>query len=188
MKNPIPENRVLRNRRGQSLSLSLRRCDETHLKQILELQETVCRSLSRSALYVPSDEDELRESLVLDYCLGAFAEDRLVMFTLMIVNRDTPRSLGHALGYDKKRLRQTVTFDCTFVSPEHRGYGLQRLSLPLKEQEALSLGALEALASVSPENTQSLNNLLAGGFGILTRQRLYGGVDRYIVGKTLGKE
>ena len=108
--------------------------------------------------------------------------------SLMIVNRVMPRSLGHALGYDEKRLRQTVTFDSTFVSPEHRGYGLQGLALPLKEREAAALGAQEALASVSPENTPSLNNLLAGGFTILTRQRLYGGVDRYIVGKTLGKE
>ena len=124
----------------------------------------------------------------MDYCLGAFSGERLAMFTLMIVNRATPRSLGHALGYDERRLRQTVTFDSTFVSPEHRGYGLQRLALALKEREAAALGAQEALASVSPGNTQSLHNLLAGGFEILTRQMLYGGLDRYIVGKALGKE
>lgn len=188
MKKETLEKRVLRNRRGKQLSLSLQRCDETHLTQILELQERVCRGMPRKELFVSTGEEELRESLAMDYCLGAFAGDRLAMFTLMIVNRETPRSLGHALGYDSERLRRTVTFDSTFVSPEHRGYGLQSLALPLKEREAAAMGAREALASVSPENTQSLNNLLAGGFRILSRQELYGGVDRYIVGKTLGKE
>ncbi len=77
------------------MSLSLQRCDETHLTQILELQERVCCGLIQRELYVPTGEDELRESLAMDYCLGAFADDRLAMFTLMIVNRVTPRSLGH---------------------------------------------------------------------------------------------
>ena len=55
------------------MSLSLQRCDETHLTQILELQERVCCDLIQRELYVPTGEDELRESLAMDYCLGELA-------------------------------------------------------------------------------------------------------------------
>jgi hypothetical protein len=43
------------------------------------------------------------------------------MFSLMITNRPTERNLGHALGRTGVRLKESVTYDSTFVLPEYRG-------------------------------------------------------------------
>ena len=177
-----------RNQRGAELALRIRRCGIADLDAILALQEAVRRALPADRLFVRETKAELEESLALDFCLGGYAAERLMVFTLMIVNRATPRNLGWALGYDVPRLLQSVTYDSTFVSPDCRGFGLQRALLPLKDAEARSLGACEALATVAPENTHSLNNLLFCGFEILGQRQMYGGLDRFIVRKRLGKE
>jgi len=177
----------LTGRNGEARAFTLLRCERGHLGTILKLQDRVVRALPDRALFVPDTRDELAESLELDYCLGAFSEGKLAMVSVMIANRPTERNLGHALGFSGERLRETVTYSSTYVSPEYRGYGLQRLSLSCKDAHARRLNAREALATVSPENAHSLNNLLSGGFEIRARRKLYGGLDRFVLGKTLGR-
>ncbi len=186
--NMLPKEAIFRSRTGEERILTIRRCEARHLDAILALQEEVFRTLPADALFVRETAGELEESLALDVCLGAFDGDELAAFSLMIANRLTHRSLGAILGYETARMKETVTYDSTFVSPSYRGFGLQRAMLPVKDDAARSLGALEALATVSPDNVHSMNNLLSDGFSILRRQRMYGGLDRYIVRKLLGKE
>lgn len=184
----LPSEILLNHRSGAQRVFTLMRCRTDHLEVIERLQDRVLTCMHDSSLFVPETREELMESLESDYCLGAFFEGELAMFTLMITNRPTERNLGHALGWSDDYLKKVVTYDSTFVAPEFRGYGLQRLSYPYKKAEALRLDAKEALASVAPENSHSLNNLLSQGFDILDRRLLYGGRDRFILIKHLGKE
>jgi hypothetical protein len=187
MSRQVPAELILRNRNGTERAFTLTRCGPGHLAMIEALQEHVLRTMPRG-LFVPATRDELIESLETDYCLGAFSEGKLAMFSLMITNRPTERNLGHALGRTGVRLKESVTYDSTFVLPEYRGYGLQRLAHPFKDAEALRLGAKEALATVSPDNSHSLRNMLSSGFSIRARRELYGGQDRYILGKHLQRK
>ena len=184
----IPEKHVLRNRDGTERCFTLRRCVPEDLDAVLALQDAVVRAMPQRHLFVPETREELAESLEQDLCLCASAEgEGMVMFSLMISNRQTERNLGHALGRSGEQLRETVTYSSTFVLPGYRGYGLQRLAHGIEDEEALRLGAKEALATVAPDNAYSLNNLLSCGFRILARREMYGGLDRLIVGKALGQ-
>lgn len=174
-----------KNANGIEVPFEFRRCTAEDLAAIFALQERVVGALPTPELFARTTEAELAESLELDFCLGAYADDRLAMVSIMVTNRISPRNLGICLGYEEARLLQTVTYDTTFVDPAFRGYGLQRLSFRFKDAEAAVLGAREALATVAPGNDASLRNLLANGFAEADRQSLYGGLDRMILRKTL---
>jgi len=172
-------------RHGDEKSFLIRKSSPDDAAQVLALQETICRTLSKNQLFEKLTNAELFESLKTDVCLSIFCEGTLCAFTLMIKNRITPRHLGHHLGYEQKELLEAVSFDSTFVSPDYRGFSLQSLLLALKEEAARALGAKRAIATVSPENDVSFNNLTSNGFEIFDRRVMYSGVDRYIVVKAL---
>ena len=176
---------TLERRSGERAVLTLRRCTPEELPAILALQEEVARALPKPELFVVTTAEELRESLTRDWCLAAWDGERLAAFTLMVVNRVTPRSAGTYLDYDDARLQRCVTYDTTFVRREYRGLGLQRALGRLKDEAALAMGAEEALSTVSPENSHSLENALARGFEICGDRSLYSGVRRYILRKKL---
>ena len=175
----------LKNRHGQSCELLLRRCNAGDFPALADVQEKVIASLEDGHIFARTSVEEIEESLREDFCFGAFSGGRLSAVTIMVVNRVTPRNLGVHLGYGEERLRRCATYDSTFVLPEFRGYGLQRMFCKIRDEEALRLGCDEALETVSPDNSVSLGNMRANGFEILTEKVMYTGVRRYIVCKKL---
>lgn len=175
----------LKARNGRETTLLLRRCDAGDLSTIVQAQDFVISSLGRQHIFARTSEDEIAESLKTDFCIGAFSGSALAAFTLMVRNRKTPRNLGAYLGYSDEMLLRCVTYDTTFVLPSFRGYSIQRFFCKLRDEAAVEMGAAVALATVSPDNTVSLNNIMANGFEILTEKIMYTGVPRYIVGKKL---
>ena len=177
----------LHNRHGQLCEFLLRRCNVEDLPAIADVQEQVISSLEERHIFARTSTDQIEESLRKDFCVGAFCGDKLTAVTIMVVNRVTPRNLGVHLGYDEDRLKSCATYDSTFVLPQFRGYGLQRLFCEMRDEEALRLGCKEALATVSPDNSVSLGNMRANGLEVLTEKVMYTGVRRYIVCKKLVK-
>lgn len=171
-----------------NLPVIIRLCEQAELKEILALQEAVYKSVVVKETFVNTTEEELRESLEIDACIGVYHHNRLFAFTLMISNRHTSRNLGCALGYRHEELLKCVTYDTTFVLQEYKGYGLQRLFLSLKEEVAKELGACEALATVSPDNMISFSNLKASGFVIADEKKMYGVLNRYIMRKSFAED
>lgn len=174
---------TLKNRQGNSRVFLLRRCDEKDFPAIVSVQDKVIAGLSESHIFERTSDEQIEESLRGDFCLGAFCEGELAAVAIMVVNRVTPRNLGVHLGYDEARLRRCATCDSVFVLPQFRGYGLQSLFLRLWDEAALELGCTEELATVSPDNFASLENLRKNGFEILDEKVMYTGVRRYIVWK-----
>ncbi len=167
-------------RDGGEISLSARRCTEADMDEILELQDIVAAS-APAEIFVLTTREELAESFSCDLCIGVYDEERLVAFGLMVYGRITPRNLGTYLGYDDEQLRHCVTNDTTFVHPEYRGYGLQSLLGQMRDEDAIRSGAKEAMASVSPDNQYSLENVQKRGFRVILETQLYGGRRRYIL-------
>lgn len=149
----------------------------------MSLQEDVMRQLPCEDIFVFTTEEELHETLENDYCIAAFCGRRMVMFSNMILGRPTPRHLGFQLGYSEAQIAQSVIYDTTFVSPDSRGFGLQRLAAWFKDQEARRIGAAEAIATVSPMNLASYRNIRANGFRVDARREMYGGLDRLVMKK-----
>ena len=176
---------TLFNKSGEQKSLLLRRCTVHDIPEILLLQDQVEAALPDRNIFVKTTDIEIRESILLDYCVGAFDQGNLAGFTLMIYGRVTPRNLGTYFGYGEEQLRGCVTYDTAFVDPCCRGFGLQRLFSSLRNEEAIRCGAREAFATVSPDNLASLKNTLANGFEIVETRIMYTGVVRHILRKTI---
>jgi len=149
----------------------------------MALQEDVMLQLPREDIFVYTTEEEFCETLENDYCIAAFYGRRMVMFSNMILGRPTPRHLGFQLGYSEEQIARTVIYDTTFVSPDSRGFGLQRMAAWFKDLEARRIGAVEAIATVSPMNPASYRNILANGFRVDARREMYGGLDRLVMKK-----
>ncbi len=177
---------VLLKRKGmRDLSVSVRQCTEEDLNDIIELQRKVHDAVIVKDTFVFSTQEELAESLMSDICIGAYLNGRLIAFTLVLTNPYSPRNLGYYLNYTQEQCLGCVTYDTTFVHPEYTGYGIQKVFISMKDELARAIGAIEALATVSPENTVSLNNLEANGFKIADEKKMYGERHRYIMRKSL---
>jgi hypothetical protein len=176
---------LFRRKNDHELELSIRRCMANELDDILELQKRVYENIKDKKTYVLTSKDELLESLILDYCVGAFHNRELVAATVMISNRLSPRNLGCSLGYDIKRCLKSVTYDSTFVDPLYHGYGIQSFFIKIRDDISRKLGAEEAFATVSPDNSNSLNNIISGGFSILEEKTMYGSFNRYVLRKPI---
>jgi hypothetical protein len=173
---------------GPDLTVGVRLCKQDELADILALQMMVDGSITNKELFVCSAEEALNEALKTDICIGVYLNNCLIAFTLMIINPDSPENLGYHLKYSREQCMKCVTYDTTFVHPDYKGYSIQRLLISLKDSIAVELGACEALATVSPDNMVSLNNLKASGFEIAEEKQLYGTLNRYIMRKYLLKK
>ena len=162
-----------------------RNCRQEDIPAILDLQDTVYEGLADKATFVKLTEEELRESIEKDLCLMALWEGNLAAFSLVVANRVSPQNLGYYLGYSEEQMRECVTYDTTFVHPDYRGYGLQKLFIRWKDEEGRRMGAKWALCTVSPDNPNSLNNTLRAGFEIVEEKEMYGGIRRYVLRKSL---
>ena len=178
---------ALEHKHKPEIKLRLRLCYPDDLEDILALQERVYDTIENKDTFVLTTREELIESLEQDTCIGAFDGELLVAFTLMVTNPGSARNLAKYLDYSEEKSAKCVTYDTTFVHPDYTGYGLQRVFIRLKDLIALNMGAAEALATVSPDNPRSLKNLQAGGFEIVARKEMYGGVERLIMRKKLSR-
>ena len=173
---------------GDTQEFLLRYCRPEDLEAILTLQTLVKTSLGGyGEIFVEDTREELAESLELDCCIGAWADGKLAAFTLSIANRISDRNLARKLGVADEGLADYVTYDTTFVHPDFRGFGLQQYFMPLKDRDARERGASYALCTVSPDNPHSLYNTQATGFQVVRRCTMYGGVDRFILEKSVGQ-
>jgi GNAT superfamily N-acetyltransferase len=156
-----------------------------NLEDILEFQLKIYDGISDPDIYAVVNGEEIRESLDLDDCFGAYHDGRLVAFTMMIRNRVSHRNYGTYVGYPPERQKTCVSYEITMVDEAYRGFGLQRYFTEMRDELARQMGATEALVTISPKNERSLANMLYEGFEILCTKPLYQGSARHILSKQL---
>lgn len=169
---------------GETEEFLIRRCTEADLSDIMDLQLKVYNGLCDPGLYAIVGEEDIAESLREDYCYGTYHEGKMIAFTMMIANRVSHRNYGTYVGYPDERLPDCVSLEITIVDSDYRGFGLQRLFVNIREEEALRHGAKESFVTIAPNNTFSLNNLLKSGYEIIETRPLYEGAVRHILRKT----
>lgn len=180
-----PKTITLSRSSGQEEEFLIHRCTETDLSDIMGLQYKIAESLPDPGLYAVLEEEGVHESLLEDYCFGAYCKGRLAGFTMMVANRVSPRNYGAYVGYPEERQKQCVTMELTIVDDDFRGYGLQKYFVNLREEEARRAGATEALVSIAPGNKYSLDNLINTGYTIVETRPLHEGKLRHILSKQL---
>ncbi len=150
----------------------------SELSDVMALQERCVEALPDPALFYPLSREELLESMHLDKVIGAYAANELVGVAVIVRNREGARNLAAEAGFKPE---DAYTFDAVMVDPKWRGYGLQNIliecAVQMAEQE--KVGAI--VATVSPDNSYSLNNFLKRGFEIASTVQKYGGLTRHII-------
>ena len=188
----LPFDIVLMNGKGEPKEFHIRRATPEDVGSVMELQQAIVDALPNKDIYATYQEGESLDALENDYCYVAEADGgKFVAYSVLIANT-TPvveKNYGHYFDYSPERLAKTASLDLTMVRPEYRGHGLQRLFNKIRIGEAIDLGAVEGLTSISPENPYSYNNFLIMNWEIIDRRPLYGGKDRYLLHKFFfGKE
>lgn len=145
----------------------LLRQDILHIKA---LQKKVFQDLKEEGqeeLLVDSSQEEIEESISLDYIYGLFDKEKLIAFCMAVLPRQTERNLSNLLDENKKdkdQYNDYLTFDTILVDPNYRGYGIQSFYLNELEKLAMKKKTRYIIATVSLNNEYSKRNFLNHGF------------------------
>lgn len=104
-------------------------------------------------------------------------------FDILIPGMD-PYNYGFDLGFDEEMLLATVNMDTIVVHPDYRGHGLMRTLMTEAEMWAGKHGYKYLTCTVHPENSYSLNNMLALGYRIQRTMPKYGSL-RHVLRKDI---
>lgn len=149
------------NKHGQTAKLTLRRLLPRHFSQVDELQKKVVEGIDDPGIFAISTDDEIYESMLVDYCYGLFDGDKLVAVCICVLNRKTKQNRKQhernlCIHTDsKKAYHDYVTFDTIQVAKEYRGFGIQRFFLAKAESVAKKARANHIIATVAPNNQYS---------------------------------
>ena len=157
-------------------NFTVRECTPENISEILQIQEETFETLSSPDLLRKNTPEMLSECLKYPHqTIGAWYQDELAAFAM----RYTPE--GNA-EEDLSLLLQGVNlshlkpanFKLCIVRPSYKGNSLQFHLGALLEQYAKNAGIGLMCATVHPENTYSINNLLKLGYSYNRTLEKYG--------------
>ena len=182
----LPFDIELMNGRGVPKVFHIREAVPADLPEVMALQQAIVDALPNKDICATYTEEESLDALETDYCYIAETDGGKVAGYSVLIANTTPvveKNYGHYFDYDEERLSKTASLDLTMVRPEYRGHGLQRLFNKIRIGQAIDLGAVEGLTSISPENPYSYRNFLIMNWEIIDQRKLYGGKERYLLHK-----
>ena len=186
------EQLLFTNSGNHQIKLDLRRLLPRDFKSAINLQKDILETIDPE-LFQKSTEEEILESMLIDYCYGLFDGDELAAFCICVLNRKTrqmpkeeERNLC-VLTDDTDKYHDYISFDTIQVAPKYRGYGIQRFFLKEAESLVRETNAKHIIATVSPKNVYSKNAFLNDGYSIYGNRTItaYGNKQRYLVYKTI---
>ena len=175
-----------KNTKGESKSLFLRPLKYEDIPEAFTLQDLILSRIN-PAIFQPSFDWELRDSIDNDYCCGLFDGDKLAAFCVAVFNRETTRNYC-ALTDEPVSFTKYFSFDSIQVAEKYRGFGIQRFFLNETEKIAKAHGAEYMLATVSPDNFHSLNSFMQMGYEIYKNKEISAyNSTRYLMIKKLSE-
>lgn len=167
----------------------IKRLDQSHLADIMEIQQLIVCNLSRPDMLASFSHSFMQDHIdACGFILGVFVENRLIAFRNVYYpsNDDTQWNLGFDLGFDSNARNRVANLQMVCVHPDYRGNGL---AMKMNQVALHLLRAHETrneiCATVSPYNVWNIRILLNSGFFIRALKAKYGGKLRYIVHQKL---
>ena len=162
---------TLKNKKGEKKEFSLRRLLPKHFKSVIAFQESVIAGIPETDkdFFAKSEDDEIKESMLIDFCYGLFEGDKLAAVCICVLNRSTRKTSDHQRNLcvwtdTPKEFQKYITFDTIQVALEYTGFGIQRYFLEKAEEVARTVDAKGILATVHPKNTYSRANFEKAGY------------------------
>ena len=177
---------VIGNQQMAGKTIQFRTLAFPDITAMFNLQNLAMPKELSSAEFFPLQRSEAIESMHKDCCIGAFDQEKLVGFCVLIPDDGTKRNLSIATKQNKVKHSQTLTFDFIIVHPEYRRQGLHTAFIHHAISFAKSVNATTILAATSANNEASLQSFLSFGFKVLKKDvKLYNGRSRVLLEYTI---
>lgn len=170
--------------------IKIYKLNDSFIEEILSLQDVVCNALDNKEILEPLTEEEFKSILNgKGLLIGAILNQRLIAIRALYIPELNENHLGYFLGLkDEAQLKRVIYQEISFVHPEFRGHGLQKL-LGKVIMNQLDKSAFDYVcATVMPYNIASLKDKFAQGFRIVSLTYLYEGKLRYVFALNLHEQ
>ncbi|MBN2126183.1 MAG: hypothetical protein JW821_17925 [Deltaproteobacteria bacterium] len=163
--------------------------DESYLDEIMELQATIVKGLSRADMLEAFPRDFMKRHLGSQgIALGILVEGDLVAFRCVYFPERDDRewNLGIDIGLPDAELDRVANLQMVCVHPAYRGNSLAyRMNMPAIRAVRDLKRYCHLCATVSPYNYWNIRILLRSGFAVRKLKDKYGGKLRYVVHQDL---
>ncbi|MGD6958533.1 GNAT family N-acetyltransferase [Rossellomorea aquimaris] len=171
---------------------TVRLLEMEHLRQILDLQETVVEDLNEKSTLQPLSQEEFIYILEGNgLMIGAFTGSGLIAFRALLIPPIDDEHLGVDIGLSRDELPQVIYQEISIVHPVYRGNRLQQTLayLIMDEVKNLDQTFTYVACTVAPFNIPSMKDKFKQGMHIAALKHKYDHQLRYILVKRLdGKD
>lgn len=159
----------------------IRIAEEKEAQEIYDLMVKVYEQLENKSLYVCDDLAFVKRHISHEgFTIIACTKEKEIVGSLIFRIPDAEDNLGKDIGFSEEDCQKVIHVESAVVTPEYRGYALQRRML--QEAESLIDRAKYSylMATVSPENPASYKTLEKLGYELVLTKKKYGGLMRRI--------
>lgn len=158
--------------------------DMSDAEKIYELMKSIYEGLEDKSLFFCDDLDYVKEHI----CESGFAvkvecEGVIVASIITRFPNECEDNLGRDIGLKDCKLCKVAHLESIVVDEKYRGFGLQDKLIKYAEKLVYEKGYKYVMATVSPDNTYSLNNFKKNGFEVVCVKEKYGGLIRAVLVK-----
>ncbi|MBD8038227.1 GNAT family N-acetyltransferase [Solibacillus sp. A46] len=163
--------------------------NESHIPQLMNLQQEVVDALPDKAILQPLDEGELGFILKGNgLMIGVFVKEKLIAFRALLEPVIDEEHLGYDIGLQTEdELKKVLYQEISNVHPQYRGYGLQRTMANIIMQQVNLAKYNVVCATVMPGNIASMKDKFSQNMHIAALKLKYGGKLRYVFMKKLSE-
>lgn len=188
------ENGTLKRTRGNIIKIvnyEMKYLNESHIEEILRLQDKVAHSLKNKELFVSDSRDFILNNVLKTgsgIAIGIFVDKKLIAYRTAAFPGKSDWNLGRELGIEEAELDKVVHLEATAVHPDYRGNRLQARMLTHTISYIEKLGYSYILSTVSPFNYPSLKNVISSELSIYAlnlRGGIYESKLRYLLLRNL---
>lgn len=191
MSSPIKLGVVKRNKNQPfqvDVKYEMRFMNESHLKDIISLQEIIINSLDDKEIFRTHSAEYFRDHLQVERSTsGVFTNDGLVAYSILYFPGENEDNFGSDINLPSDELCEVVHLATVAVHPAYRGNSLQSIMQRNHLDFARRMGYEHACCMVSPKNRPSLQNIFSLGFMIKALKIKFGYRLRYIMHRNLSQ-
>ena len=136
----------------------------SHYQSLLDINNKVIDEKISNDIFTAPTKEEILESLDKDIVYGVFHHQKLIAFSILILDRNSERDLSNYLPKYKKDV--CASFDNVEVLKEYRGYGIEKELINIAKEEAINNNKTHLIAVVSKNNQASIKSFIHCGFEI----------------------
>jgi ribosomal protein S18 acetylase RimI-like enzyme len=156
--------------------------NESHLAQILDLQETIVNNLSDPTSYYAEPTQFFHKQIAIENSvIGLFQKKELVGFHIASFPGLDEENLGVDIGIKQEELLQVAQVGPLAVHPDHRKRGLFSKLLEKHLQVIEEMGYKHICATVAPANYPSIKGFIDNGFAIKQLKMKFNNLLRYVM-------